>query len=34
MRAACGSYFITMYNRGRCTWSKRNMKKEKEKEKD
>jgi len=30
MKAACGSYFITTYKRGRCTWSKRSMKREKE----
>ena len=31
MRAAHGSYFVTTYNKDRHTWSKRNMKREKEK---
>jgi len=30
VRAAHGSYFVTMYKRGRHTWSKRSMKREKE----
>jgi len=33
MRVAHGSYFVTMYNRGRHTWSKRDMKREKEEKK-
>ena len=33
MRAAYSSYFVTTYKRNRCTWSKRNMNKEKDKRK-